>query len=61
MKAIITKFFEMDDEEIKEFMKDIGYDEYTEEEVEEELFFMSADDCVGYAIEKDLTTEVEVI
>lgn len=60
MKAIITKVFEMDDEEIKEFMKDIGYDEYTEEEVEEELFFMTADDCVHYAREKDFSTDVEV-
>ena len=60
MKAIITKVFEMDDDEIKEFMKDRGYDEYTEEEVEDELFFMSVDDCIGYAKEKDLATEVEV-
>lgn len=62
MKAIITKVFEMDDDEIKDFMKDRGYDDdYTEEEVEDELFFMSADDCIGYATEKDLSTEVEVI
>ena len=60
MKAIITKVFEMDDEEIKDFMKDMGYDEYTEEEVEDELFSMSVDDCIGYAKEKDLATEVEV-
>lgn len=60
MKAIITKVFEMDDEEIKEYMKDMGYDEYTEEEVEDELFSMSVDDCIGYAKEKDLATEVEV-
>lgn len=60
MKAIITKVFEMDDEEIKDFMKDMGYDEYTEEEVEDELFSMSVDDCIGYAREKDLATEVEV-
>lgn len=60
MKAIITKVFEMDDKEIKDFMEDLGYDEYTQEEVEDELFFMSADDCIGYAREKDLSTEVEV-
>lgn len=60
MKAIITKVFEMDDKEIKEYMKDMGYDEYTEEEVEDELFSMSVDDCIGYAKEKDLATEVEV-
>lgn len=60
MKAIITKVFEMDDDEIEEFMKDLGYDEYTEEELEDELFSMSADDCIGYAREKDLSTEVEV-
>lgn len=60
MKAIITKVFEMDDDEIKDFMKDMGYDEYTEEEVEDELFSMSVDDCIGYAREKDLATEVEV-
>lgn len=61
MKAIITKVFEMDDEEIKDFMKDMGYDdEYTEEEVEDELLSMSADDCIGYAREKDMSTEVEM-
>lgn len=61
MKAIITKVFEMDDDEIKEYMKDMGYDDgYTEEEVEDELFSMSVDDCIGYAKEKDLSTEVEV-
>ena len=61
MKAIITKVFEMDDDEIEEFMKDMGYDDdYTEEELKNELFSMSADDCIGYATEKDLSTEVEV-
>ena len=61
MKAVITKVFEMDDDEIKEFMKNKGYkNEYTEEDVEDELFFISVDDCVGYAREKDLLTEVEV-
>ena len=61
MKAIITRVFEMDDDEIKEFMEDKGYhDGYTEEEVEDELFSMSVDDCAYYAKEKDLATEVEV-
>lgn len=61
MKAIITKVFEMDYDEIRDFMKDMGYDDdYTEEEVEDELFSMSVDDCIGYAREKDMSTEVEM-
>lgn len=60
MKAIVTKIFEINDDEIKNFMEDMGYDEYTEEDVDNELFCMSADDCIEYAREKDMATEVEV-
>lgn len=61
MKAIITKVFELNEEDISTYMKHIGYDDYTEDDVDNELYSIDVEDCVYYGIEKHWETDVRIV